>query len=377
MPMINISKSVTFHRSIVSLVLAVAASFVPGMAYEALAADGPIRAVQQALKKDQFLFEEPSGKMDDATHAALKRFQIRRGLAVTGEIDTATLQALDSRPPGSTPPEKVNPQPRRRRRSPSIPKATVEEDRQYLEHLVASGEGRPEPGTPREFSKAPPPPAPAETPASLEQGTSLAKEQGSPSATAELPQPGVPPIADPPLPEATLSIARKPRQQKSTARLLPPTRANRRRSPRRPRPATPRDGRHHATPQPPATRYVEQRRAAAPHPPKHTGRRDLVGSFRVPGRVITIDLHRGGKRSHGYRGPEGAGHGQLHRQSPVARRWTVRWGKASLHHWLCGRRGAQSSARRTPPSGSRSAGRLLPPAVPRLTSPAGVVGNPF
>ena len=144
MPIINISKSVTFHRSMVSLVLGMAVPFLPGLAQDAFAADGPIKAVQQALKRDQFLFEEPSGKMDDATHAALKRFQIRQGLAVTGEIDTATLQALESAPPSSTPPEKVSSQPKA---IAGIPKATVEEDRQYLEQLVASGEGRPEPGT--------------------------------------------------------------------------------------------------------------------------------------------------------------------------------------------------------------------------------------
>jgi len=58
------------------------------------AADDPIASVQQALKKQQYLFEEPTGKMDEPTRSALRRFQVRNGLPSTGEIDTATLQTL-------------------------------------------------------------------------------------------------------------------------------------------------------------------------------------------------------------------------------------------------------------------------------------------
>ena len=61
-----------------------------------IAAEMPISAVQETLKREQFFYGEPSGVLDEPTHAALRRFQIRYGLPVSGEIDKATLQALQS-----------------------------------------------------------------------------------------------------------------------------------------------------------------------------------------------------------------------------------------------------------------------------------------
>jgi peptidoglycan hydrolase-like protein with peptidoglycan-binding domain len=58
------------------------------------AADGPIAAVQEALVKQQLLAGEPSGVLDESTRAALRTFQTRHDLPATGEIDTATLEAL-------------------------------------------------------------------------------------------------------------------------------------------------------------------------------------------------------------------------------------------------------------------------------------------
>jgi hypothetical protein len=60
------------------------------------ASDSPAKSIQQALKKRGFYLGEPSGTIDESTSAALKRFQIHEGLAVTGEIDTATVKALQN-----------------------------------------------------------------------------------------------------------------------------------------------------------------------------------------------------------------------------------------------------------------------------------------
>ena len=48
------------------------------------AAEGPVSAVQNALKQQQFYFGETTGELDDGTRAALRRFQIRHGLPATG-----------------------------------------------------------------------------------------------------------------------------------------------------------------------------------------------------------------------------------------------------------------------------------------------------
>lgn len=51
-------------------------------------------SVQRSLRHLGFYYAEPTGKVDEETHSALKRFQIRHDLKVTGETDTETLQAL-------------------------------------------------------------------------------------------------------------------------------------------------------------------------------------------------------------------------------------------------------------------------------------------
>jgi peptidoglycan hydrolase-like protein with peptidoglycan-binding domain len=65
----------------------------------AKAADDPVESVQRTLKTRGFYMGAVNGRFDDETRAALKRFQIREGLAVTGETDIATLQALTGTAP--------------------------------------------------------------------------------------------------------------------------------------------------------------------------------------------------------------------------------------------------------------------------------------
>jgi peptidoglycan hydrolase-like protein with peptidoglycan-binding domain len=64
-------------------------------------ADPQIAAVQQALKSHVFYLGDVTGEIDNATAAAITRFQARRGLEVTGELNEQTLQALglDAAPP--------------------------------------------------------------------------------------------------------------------------------------------------------------------------------------------------------------------------------------------------------------------------------------
>ncbi|MDB6152640.1 MAG: hypothetical protein JWL90_1093 [Chthoniobacteraceae bacterium] len=59
-------------------------------------AEGPIAEVQNSLRKGEYYSGESTGVLDAETRASLKRFQIHEGLAVTGELDTATLQSLQA-----------------------------------------------------------------------------------------------------------------------------------------------------------------------------------------------------------------------------------------------------------------------------------------
>lgn len=59
-----------------------------------LRADDTIASVQQALKDQGFYYGEISGQKDPDTTAALRRFQIRNGLQVNGELNDETMRAL-------------------------------------------------------------------------------------------------------------------------------------------------------------------------------------------------------------------------------------------------------------------------------------------
>jgi Putative peptidoglycan binding domain len=71
--------------------------------FDAVSADPKIAAVQQALKSHVLYLGEVTGEIDNSTAAAITRFQARRGLEVTGELNEETLQALglDGAPPAS------------------------------------------------------------------------------------------------------------------------------------------------------------------------------------------------------------------------------------------------------------------------------------
>lgn len=64
-------------------------------------ADQLIESVQQALKNAGFYYGEVSGEMNANLTAAIRRYQIRNGLQVTGELNDETLQSLGLKSSGS------------------------------------------------------------------------------------------------------------------------------------------------------------------------------------------------------------------------------------------------------------------------------------
>jgi peptidoglycan hydrolase-like protein with peptidoglycan-binding domain len=59
-------------------------------------ADSAVQQAQEALKEQGFYFGQISGEKNADTTAAIRRFQIRNGLPITGELNQETLQALTS-----------------------------------------------------------------------------------------------------------------------------------------------------------------------------------------------------------------------------------------------------------------------------------------
>jgi peptidoglycan hydrolase-like protein with peptidoglycan-binding domain len=60
----------------------------------AVRADQTTSVVQQALKDQGFYYGDVDGKKSTDTTAAIRRYQIRNGLQITGEIDAETLRSL-------------------------------------------------------------------------------------------------------------------------------------------------------------------------------------------------------------------------------------------------------------------------------------------
>src|SRR5205809_5301454 len=67
-------------------------------------ADQLVESVQQALKDEGFYYCEVNGDMNANLTAAIRRFQIRNGLQVTGELNDETLQSLGIKSSGSARP---------------------------------------------------------------------------------------------------------------------------------------------------------------------------------------------------------------------------------------------------------------------------------
>ncbi len=59
-----------------------------------LRADQTTSGVQRALKEQGFYYGDVTGEKNSDTTAAIRRYQIRNGLQITGEIDAETLRSL-------------------------------------------------------------------------------------------------------------------------------------------------------------------------------------------------------------------------------------------------------------------------------------------
>src|SRR5213075_3508659 len=67
-------------------------------------ADQLVESVQQALKDEGFYYGEVSGEMNANVTATIRRYQIRNGLQVSGELNSETLQSLGIDSSGSARP---------------------------------------------------------------------------------------------------------------------------------------------------------------------------------------------------------------------------------------------------------------------------------
>src|SRR5258707_9164981 len=67
-------------------------------------ADQLVESVQQALKNEGFYYGEVNGDMNANLTAAIRRYQIRNGLQVSGELNDETLRSLGIKSSGSSRP---------------------------------------------------------------------------------------------------------------------------------------------------------------------------------------------------------------------------------------------------------------------------------
>src|SRR3954449_7971869 len=70
----------------------------------AMYADGSVAEIQQNLKDQGFYYGQINGQKDADTTAAIRRYQIRNGLEITGELNDETLKALQTAPAASATP---------------------------------------------------------------------------------------------------------------------------------------------------------------------------------------------------------------------------------------------------------------------------------
>jgi peptidoglycan hydrolase-like protein with peptidoglycan-binding domain len=69
----------------------------------AMYADGSVAEIQQNLKDQGFYYGQINGQKDADTTAAIRRYQIRNGLEITGELNDETLKSIRSSPKAQAP----------------------------------------------------------------------------------------------------------------------------------------------------------------------------------------------------------------------------------------------------------------------------------
>src|SRR5947209_14002076 len=102
-----------------------AAAFV-FMSYTLAWADQAVQSAQEKLKDQGFYYGEITGKQDADTTAAIRRYQIRNGLQITGDLNAETQKALglSSKPaasPNPRPAQTPGPTPPGFRQDPAAP----------------------------------------------------------------------------------------------------------------------------------------------------------------------------------------------------------------------------------------------------------------
>jgi hypothetical protein len=103
-----------------------------------LTADEQVATVQKALKEHEFFFGEVNGERDEETRAAVRRFQIHRGLPVTGEIDAATAAAVEDR--SAAEPAEAEPERPAERSVRGQMRNVVRSDEEFLKEVEATEE---------------------------------------------------------------------------------------------------------------------------------------------------------------------------------------------------------------------------------------------
>lgn len=117
-------------------------------------ADEPTRCVQEELRRRNLYFGEIDGRFNPELRGALRRYQERKNLAVTGEIDGDTARSLNV-------PEAIAPRPT----DPPWPDIPILKSDAAREASAATAES---PATLSPPSAAPSPPPPAESPAGVQ-----------------------------------------------------------------------------------------------------------------------------------------------------------------------------------------------------------------
>src|SRR5947208_4938285 len=116
-------------------------------------ADQLVERLQQALKDQGFYYGEVSGEMNANVTAAIRRYQIRNGLQVSGELNSETLRSLgidssaSARPatkrasPGPVEPAERSPSetPNANSASPAQPFGNAPQDQIYPSNPAAPG----------------------------------------------------------------------------------------------------------------------------------------------------------------------------------------------------------------------------------------------
>jgi peptidoglycan hydrolase-like protein with peptidoglycan-binding domain len=117
-------------------------------------ADSTVQQAQEELKAQGYYFGQVNGDKNDDTIAAIRRFQIRNGLHVTGELDEETLRALRADSSSST-----------ATTTPTPPPQNLEGSGNPTERVA------PAPPSPRDLQTDREQPAPAESAASIFKNT--------------------------------------------------------------------------------------------------------------------------------------------------------------------------------------------------------------